>query len=176
MKKILCIAGLLIASTLCLKAQDSQEDIVAKYDAALLKAGVQAPDFKLETPDGKTLSLNDFKGKYLVLDFWAVWCPDCIKDLPEMKKAYDRFKSAGVEFLAVSLDDNKENWIKAIDQYDLNYLHGTEYKKWRRTDIAPAYKIDWIPTIYIIDKKGKVVLGTIDSGKAIQKLSEITGK
>lgn len=174
MKRFLFIIGLMLSSMVLLNAQESHEDMVAKYDALLLEKGTKAPDFKLETPDGKTLTLGDFKGKYLVLDFWAIWCPDCVKDLPKMKKAYERFSKSGVAFLGVSLDDDKEKWVEGISKHELGYLHGTEMKKWRRTDIAPKYKIDWIPTVYIVDPEGNVVLGSIDLAKVVAELERIS--
>ena len=174
MKKIITCMALACVMALCCTAQESEQDLTAKYDAALLAAGTPAPDFKLVTPDGDTLTLKDFRGKYLVLDFWAIWCKDCIAALPHVEAAFERFRDKDVMFLGVSLDDNKDNWVKGIKDYRLEYLHGSELKKWRRTDIAPAYAIDWIPTIYIIDPQGKVILGTISVDKAVKTLERIT--
>lgn len=174
MKKLIVIAGLLTGMFSCSFAQT--EDTLEKYEASLLKPGTAAPDFRLETPDGGVYTLGDFKGKYLVLDFWAAWCKDCIASIPEVSEAHRRFQPKGVVFLGVSLDDNRENWINTIDSYKLEYLHGSEMKKWRKTDIAPAYAIDWIPTFYIIGKDGKVILGTAETGKLVKKLEELTGE
>ena len=73
---------LLVAFMLCMQTIYAQEDLDAKYATELPKAGTVAPDFTLSSLDGNTISLSDFKGKYVVLDFWASWCPDCIRDIP----------------------------------------------------------------------------------------------
>lgn len=178
MKRFFCILGLLSCLGLCMKAQSSSttEDLDAQYAVNLLKKGEKAPDFSIPTPDGKTLKLSQFKGKYVVLDFWASWCKDCRKDLPNIKAAYERFSKAGVQFIGISFDEEKEKWEGAIKEFSLKYPQGSELKKWRRTDISPLYKIDWIPTVYLIDKKGNVILGTVQSEKIVKKLAELTGK
>ena len=80
-------------------------DFDETYAQELLKPGTPAPDFELQTPEGKTLKFSEFaKGKIVVLDFWASWCPDCRKDLPEIIRLYNQFHEIGVEFLGVSFD------------------------------------------------------------------------
>ena len=76
---------LIVAFMLCMQTINAQEDLDAKYATELPKAGTVAPDFTLSSLDGNTISLSDFKGKYVVLDFWASWCPDCIHDIPEIQ-------------------------------------------------------------------------------------------
>jgi len=162
---------------LTLSAQNTavqEEDLDAKYAADLLKPGTKAPDFAIAMPNGKTLKLSKFKGKYVVLDFWASWCSDCRRELPSIEEAYERFSKAGVEFIGISFDDNKEKWTSAIEKYGLQYRQVSELKKWKETEVSPLYHIKWIPTVYIIDPKGKVVMGTVVTEKMISKLEEIT--
>ena len=84
------LSGLFLTVFSCLQAQ--VPDLDEKYAAELLKPGTPAPDFQLNTPDGKTLKFRDFaKGKYVVIDFWASWCPDCRKDLPEVIRMYNKW-------------------------------------------------------------------------------------
>ena len=80
-------------------ASCAKKDADTQYASDMLKKGTPAPAFTLNSPDGNSLSLSDFKGKYVVLDFWASWCPDCRKDAPEVVKAYQQFKDKGIEFL-----------------------------------------------------------------------------
>ena len=78
-------------------------DFDETYAQELLKPGTPAPDFQLNTPNGKTVKFSEFaKGKYVVIDFWASWCPDCRKDLPEIIRFYNMFHDDGVEFIGVS--------------------------------------------------------------------------
>ena len=137
-----------------------------QYGAQLLKAGSVAPEFRLKEPDGKELALSDFRGKYVVLDFWASWCGDCRMDIPNIKALYEKYSPKGVEFVGVSFDDNAERWQNAIKEFGLKYHQVSELKKWKTTDIYAAYGIKWIPTIYIIGPDGKVKLATVLSERA----------
>ena len=84
-----------------------------RFAVDLLKVGTEAPDFALSTLDGKTVKLSDMRGKYVVLDFWASWCPDCRRDLPSVGALHKTYSARGVEFVGVSFDDKKENLVKA---------------------------------------------------------------
>ncbi|MBQ0145356.1 MAG: TlpA family protein disulfide reductase [Bacteroidales bacterium] len=175
MKKFICIMAMFLGLGLFLNAQNAAEaDPDIEYAAALLKAGTKAPDFKIATPDGKQLKLSSFKGKIVVLDFWASWCPDCRKELPAIEAAYEKYSKKGVVFIGVSFDDSKEKWTKAISDFGLKYPQVSELKKWKETEISPVYSIKWIPTLYVIDRKGKVALGTVVTEKMLSKLEELT--
>jgi len=153
---------------------ESMEDADSKYATELLKPGTDAPDFSLPTPEGTTVSLSDYRGKYVVLDFWASWCPDCIKDVPNIKRLYDVYHERGIEFIGVSFDDSKEKWTSALEKYGIKYTQVSELKKWKSTEISAAYNIKWIPSLYLIDPKGKVVIGTVMSEKIANELGKIS--
>ena len=153
--------------------EQQQQDPDVQYGAQLLKAGSVAPEFRLKGPDGKELALSDFRGKYVVLDFWASWCGDCRRDIPNIKALYEKYSPKGVEFVGVSFDDNAERWQNAIKEFGLKYHQVSELKKWKTTDIYAAYGIKWIPTIYIIGPDGKVKLATVLSERAEQFLHNL---
>ena len=153
--------------------EQQQQDPDVQYGAQLLKAGSVAPEFRLKGPDGKELALSDFRGKYVVLDFWASWCGDCRRDIPNIKAMYENYSKKGVEFVGVSFDDNAERWQNAIKEFGLKYHQVSELKKWKTTDIYAAYGIKWIPTIYIIAPDGKVKLATVLSERAEQFLHNL---
>ena len=155
------------------QTKEQQQDPDVQYGAQLLKAGSVAPEFRLKEPDGKELALSDFRGKYVVLDFWASWCGDCRKDIPNIKALYEKYSPKGVEFVGVSFDDNAERWQNAIKEFGLKYHQVSELKKWKTTDIYAAYGIKWIPTIYIIGPDGKVKLATVLSERAEQFLHNL---
>ncbi|WP_315379451.1 TlpA disulfide reductase family protein [Hoylesella loescheii] len=169
--------ALLVALSLwCLnaKAQQATEvDLDEQYATELLKPGTVAPDFELPSPDGKKVSLSQFKGKYVVLDFWASWCPDCRKDAPNIVAMYNRFKDKGVAFVGVSFDIDAALWKAAIDKYGMKYAHVSELKKMREANISKAYGVKWIPSMVLIDPEGKVVMGTVLSKKLERKLEEL---
>jgi hypothetical protein len=153
------------------------EDADSLYARDLLKPGTEAPDFVISTKDnGQKISLKSLRGHYVVLDFWASWCPDCRKDIPKIKELSDRFDILNVEFVGISFDTNKEVWQNFIKQNKMDWLQFSELKKWKKeTKIDQAYHINWIPTMYLIDPEGKIVLGTVEIKKleaALERLQE----
>ncbi len=156
--------GLLLASLPYLQAQ--HDDLDNKYATELLKPGTTVPDFKLQTPDGQTLQFSDFaKGKYVVIDFWASWCPDCRKDLPEIIRMYNKWHDSGVEFIGVSFDTDKEKWVDYITKAGIPYPQVSELKRMNQSDVAKAYGVRWIPSLYLIGPDGKVLVSTVLSYK-----------
>lgn len=122
------------------------------------QVGQKAPNFSLKDKDGKTYSLESMKGKVVVLNFWATWCPPCRAEIPDFKKVYSKYKDKGVEILGVSLDHKGWKVIEPfLEQWEINYpvvLGGAE--------IARDYgNVRSIPTTFIIDKEGKVVEGHV---------------
>jgi len=141
-------------------------DFDETYAQELLNPGKIAPDFQLQTPDGKTLTFSEFaKGKYVVLDFWASWCPDCRKDLPEVIRLYNKFHEKGVEFLGVSFDTDKEKWTDYIAKSGVPYPQVSELKRMNQSEVAKAYGVKWIPSLYLIGPDGKVLVSTVLSYK-----------
>ena len=126
-----------------------------------MKPGTAAPDFALATPDGKTVKLSDMRGKYVVLDFWASWCPDCRKEAPAVVELYKKYSDKGIAFVGVSMDTNVEAWRAACEKYGITYPQVSELKKFHDTDISKAYGVKWIPSIVVIDQDGKVALATV---------------
>lgn len=162
------IAAAALAFAATAPAQDADE----KYAKELLQPGTEAPDFTLTAPDGTSHSLSDFKGSYVLLDFWASWCPDCRKDIPEMKRLHDEYGKS-IRFISVSFDENKESWTRCTDDNGMDWLHLSELKKWKTTEVSRLYNIRWIPAMYIIDRQGRVILSTVMIEKVAAKLKEL---
>ena len=162
-------------SVMTTKAQPAQQDMDAKYATEIVKAGTVAPDFKMKTPEGKTIQLKKYaKGKTVVLDFWASWCPDCRKDAPEVVRMYEKYKQYGIEFIGISMDTDAEAWKEAIQKYGIRYPQVSELKKFRETDIAKAYGVKWIPSMVVIGPDGQVKLSTVLTYKVDKYLKELT--
>ncbi len=156
------------------QAQAPQADADTKYATELLKAGTQAPDFRMKTLDGKTFRFaKQTKGKYVLLDFWASWCPDCRKDIPNVQRMYEKFCPQGVEFIGVSMDTDRDKWKDAVEKYDIRYTQVSELVKFHDTQIASLYGVKWIPSMYLIDPQGKVVLATVMADKMERTLTEL---
>ena len=151
-------------------------DFDETYAQELLKPGTPAPDFELQTPEGKTLKFSEFaKGKIVVLDFWASWCPDCRKDLPEIIRLYNQFHEIGVEFLGVSFDTYKEKWTDYIAKSGVPYPQVSELKRMNQSEVAKAYGVRWIPSIYLI-QDGKVLVSTVLSYKIEDRLNRLDSR
>ena len=178
MKKILISAMLVMAAAMAPgvaaaqstpqdgKTADYMVDLDTKYATDLLKPGTDSPDIALTTADGRPFRLSDMRGRYVVLDFWASWCPDCRRDAPRIVKMYDAFKGKGVEFVGVSFDMKAEVWKNGIEKLGLKYTQVSDLKNMRSSEVAQAYHIKWIPSVYVIDPQGKVALATVMSDKA----------
>ena len=115
--------------------QKADVDLDAKYATNLLEVGSPAPDLAIPSLGGGSVTLADYKGKYVVVDFWASWCPDCRKDAPNIVALYEKFHKKG--------------------------------------DVAQAYHISWIPTVYVIDPQGNVALATVMSEKVAAYLTSV---
>ncbi len=173
--KRLSLAICLACCTLGISAQFEQHDDDTKYATDLVKPGTPAPDFKMKTPEGKTIQLSKYaKGKTVVLDFWASWCPDCRKDAPEVVRMYEAYRQYGVEFIGISMDTDVEAWKKAIEKFGIKYPQVSELKKFKETDIAKAYGVNWIPSMVVIGEDGKVKLSTVLTYKVDKYLRERT--
>lgn len=175
-KNMRWMLALLLIGVTGAKAQSVEQDDDAKYAVNLVKAGTVAPDFKLKTPDGKTVQLSDYKGKTVVLDFWASWCPDCRKDAPEVVRMYNAYRQYGVEFIGISMDTDVEAWKKAIEKFGITYPQVSELKKFKETDISKAYGVKWIPSIVVVGPDGQVKLSTVVVNKVDKYLEEIHKK
>lgn len=141
-----------------------------------LAEGKPAPEFSFPTPDGKkALGPQDFKGKFLVLDFWASWCGPCRQEIPNLKKDYEEFKDKGVVFLSVSIDKDDAAWRKAMKEENMPWAQALAPKAGK--EVMKQYQFSGIPYILVIDKEGRII-GKNLRGKALtDKLTElVSGK
>jgi thiol-disulfide isomerase/thioredoxin len=121
-----------------------------------LAEGSTLPDFTLTTPEGKLLSISSFKGKVVLVDFWASWCGPCRKENPNVVAIYKKLHAKGFDVYGVSLDDNKEKWLGAIKVDGLIWNHASDLKGWDN-QVAKQFGIDAIPFTILLDKEGKII-------------------
>ncbi|MBV7531023.1 TlpA disulfide reductase family protein [Chitinophaga sp. sic0106] len=131
-----------------------------------------APAFKLSNAAGKPVSLADFKGKYVVLDFWASWCKPCRAAIPELTSVYNQYKSKGLEVLSVSLDDKKDKWLQALDEEKMAWPQVSDLKG-GAGEVPTQYGVVAIPACFLIDPSGKVIMLGASGERLKQKLAEL---
>ena len=164
MKKLLLMAYALLAGTLTGLAQD----LDSLYTQSMLKNGMVAPDFVIDS--ATNARLEDLRGRFVVLHFWASWCPDCRRDTPELKRLQEEFASDSLVFIHISFDTERERWMKYYMDNDIEGLHFCEMTKMKDSRIAQAYGIKWIPSIYVLNTEGKVILATVEIEKLRKRL------
>lgn len=131
-----------------------------------------APDLSMTDVNGKQLSVSSFKGKYLLIDFWASWCGPCRQENPNVVAAYNKFKNKNFTILGVSLDEDKAAWQKAIANDNLSWNHMSDLKQWESTAVQ-AYGFDAIPFNVLVDPAGKIIASSLRGEELDRKLAEV---
>ncbi|MCD8739857.1 AhpC/TSA family protein [Mucilaginibacter roseus] len=134
--------------------------------------GATAPQFSQADKDGKQVSLASFKGKYVLVDFWASWCGPCRNENPNVVSAYNQYKDRSFTILGVSLDSNRDAWLKAIDDDKLAWTQVSDLKYWKN-EVAELYGVRAIPQNFLIGPDGKIVAKNLTGDKLSAKLNEI---
>lgn len=144
--------------------------MVAKTEA--IKVGNEAPELLLPMPNDKELALSSLRGKVVLIDFWASWCGPCRKEMPNVKKAYEKYKSKGFEIYGVSLDKERDAWLEAISKDGLTWPQVSDLKFWQ-SEAAQIYAVQSIPFTVLIDKDGKILATELRGAELEKKLAEI---
>lgn len=151
--------------------------IKEKLDAhEAVEVGKAAPEFSAKTPEGKTLSLKEARGKVTIVDFWASWCAPCREENPNVVALYNEFHDKGLNIVGVSLDNEKDDakWKQAIAQDKLTWSHVSNLKGWS-DPIAKKYNVTSIPATFILDGSGKIVAKNLRGEELKAKVKELLG-
>lgn len=141
-------------------------------DEKIGMVGSQAIEFTQKDVDGKPVSLASFRGKYVLVDFWASWCRPCRAENPNVVQAYQSFKDKNFTVLGVSLDQSKPNWLEAIKADNLTWTHVSDLLYWNNA-VAQLYHIQSIPANILVDPTGKIIARDIRGEALQQKLTEL---
>ena len=163
MKRLLAIS---LGRFLAISLVAQEEDLDAKYAADLLKPGTPAPEFVLSDINGNAVKMSQFRGKTVVLIFWASWCPDCRAEVPALKELQAKTDPNKVVFVSISSDRTVEAWKKYVAE---NEMGGVQLYK-DKSKVSEDYHVKWIPSQYVIGPDGKVVLGTVMLDKVAKAL------
>jgi peroxiredoxin len=131
-------------------------------------------DMKMDDPNGKSIKLSDFvgKNKYVLIDFWASWCGPCREEMPTVVEAYTKFHSKGFEVVGVSLDENKEAWVKATSDLQMPWPQMSDLKGWE-SKACETYHVQAIPANVLVDEKGKIIGKDLRGEDLLNKMKEL---
>lgn len=153
------------------------DSIEIKY-APSMKTGSVAPDFSARDTSGLEVKLSDYKGSYVILDFWATWCGDCREENPVLSEIYAEYKNRkingkSVVFISYSFDHQEDVWKSYISQNDMGWIQVSTLTKWHDNPVSESYLVKWIPSFYVIDPDGVIVGSAVKAFRIREILQSI---
>ena len=141
---------------------------------ALRAPGIKYTDLTMTDLDGKQRSLSEWcaKGNYILVDFWASWCGPCVKEMPNVVKAYNLYNAKGFDVVGVSFDSNKDAWAAAVKKLNLPWHQISDLKGWECA-ASPVYGIMSIPSNILVGPDGTIIAADLREEKLLNKLAEI---
>lgn len=151
-----------------------QLEQLLKVSASFIPGG-PAPDFTMNDRDGKPVKLSDFKGKVMLVDFWASWCGPCRRENPHVVELYKHYHEKGFDVLGVSLDKTRDPWLQAIEKDGLIWNHVSDLQGWSNS-AAKLYGVTSIPHTVLVDREGNIIARNLRGDQLTAKLREVLGE
>ncbi|NJL15361.1 MAG: AhpC/TSA family protein [Microscillaceae bacterium] len=152
------------------------KNILAKIEGAKsAQVNTRAKNFVQQSLTGQSISLEDFEGKYILLDFWASWCAPCRKEHPNLIRIYEHFKNQNLEIISVSLDSERDRWQSAITKDNLTWTQVSDLKG-QQNGIAILYGVQSIPTNFLINPEGIIIAKNLTSEELYEMLEKLIGE
>ncbi|MDR0832980.1 MAG: AhpC/TSA family protein [Candidatus Symbiothrix sp.] len=162
-----------VRDTINLPEQPHKKELEAKIRGLKnTSLGAVAPDFELKDANGKPVRLSDFRGKYLLLDFWASWCGPCRRENPNLVSLYHKHKAQNFDILGVSLDEKTQPWQRAIQTDRLAWSQVIDGQSFD-TSVALKYDVSVIPQNFLIDPQGVIIAKNLRGSALAEKISEL---
>ena len=149
-----------------------QKRMVESMTAGRLESGSEVPEIALPNPDGDTILLSSLRGSYVLLDFWASWCPPCRRENPNLVKVYKKYHDKGFEIYQVSLDKTRDAWLRGIREDGLHWVHVSDLQFWNSI-VVPVYNIQGIPMSYLLDRSGRIIAQNLRGEMLEEELKKI---
>lgn len=154
-----------------MKGQEQNE----KVKEMIAGLGNKAPEIALPSPKGDTIRLSSFLGKYVLVDFWASWCPPCRRDNPDLVAIYKQFRNKGFEIFQVSLDKTRDAWVTAIREDGCIWPNVSDLQYWN-SPAAKTYNVDAIPASFLLDKDGTIMARNLRGQELYERLVHLLGQ
>jgi peroxiredoxin len=136
------------------------------------EVGAVLPNIELPDPNGKPVSLESLRGKYVFVDFWASWCRPCVNEIPNLKMAYDKFHEKGFEIISISLDEDRNEWTNAIARHELNWLHVSDLQAFN-SPLVRQLAVAYVPHTFLLDPNGVIIAVDLRGEELENKLAEM---
>ena len=147
------------------QAKETLTNIQASWVAQKIRAGLTPgtpfPDFGVTDIEGKPIKISDYKGKVVLVDFWATWCTICVEELPNVKKTYEKYNKKGFEIIGISLDEEKDALTKFTKKNGMKWRQYFDGLGWD-SKMAIQYGVEKLPTTFLLDKNGKIIASNLE--------------
>lgn len=146
--------------------------VTVLFSFAQLRPGTMAPEISLPNTKDSVINLSSFKGKVVLVDFWASWCGPCRAANPSVVSLYNKYKGKGFEVFGVSIDSKKAAWLKAIKQDKIKYTQVNDTDGWY-SKVAVAWGVEAIPASFLLDKTGKIIAFDAEGAQLDKLVSDL---